>query len=110
MTASKRSSAREPEQHLVETRLPGTGKGVGELRLDTAIGDHKTVVVETGAQLGAGQLSKDGAFRRHRRVSLVCSVDRLDPHRACPIAQGCAANDDGTQAVIQALGIEAERW
>ena len=35
--------AREPEQHLVETRFPGTAKGVDELRRDASIVDRQFV-------------------------------------------------------------------
>ena len=84
-------------------------KGVDELRRDASIVDRQFVVVEIGAQLGAGQLSKDGALRRHRRMSLVGSFDHLDLHRTCPMDDGRASDNDRTPADLQAFSVEAKR-
>ena len=100
---------REPEQHLGETRFPGTGKGVDELRLDASIVDLKAVVVEIRAQFGEGQLSKDGALCRHRRVSLVGSFDHFDLDRACPVDHGRASDSDRTPVDFHAISLETER-
>jgi len=101
--------AREPEQHLVESRFPGTGKGVDELRFDASIVDRQLVVVEIGAQFCAGQLSKDGALGRHWRASLVGSFDHFDLHRLCSVDEGRASVSDRTPVDVHAISLMIER-
>ena len=85
---------RERLQHLLDTGLPGTGQRVDELRLDAAVADPQFVEVETGPQLAAGELGKDGALRRHRRVSLVFVSECLDFRGAHP-SGGRSASGNG---------------
>ena len=102
--SSFRRSRESP--HLVETRFPGTGKGVDELRRDASIVDRQPV--EIGAQLGASAQQGRRASSASA-MSLVGSFDHLDLHRACPMDDGRASDNDRTPADLQAFSVEAER-
>ncbi len=56
-------------QHLVERSPPRYGQGVDELVPHAPIVDVEIVVVGVDAELVAGQLRENGAFRRHGRVN-----------------------------------------